>query len=235
MNKKNKTKNFIKKQKNFILMQDKKFEREILVVPRKILFREKKFQGFLNFKEYNYIPTVLKNSMWIKRKKAEFNPYYQQIIPYGVIVDTKSKSVFVYKRSSSNGYSERRLYNKISLGVGGHIEKKDLKCNIKKSGRNVFECCLLREIREELNISKKLNLLTFGFIKLEDTSIDKDHFGIVYLIELPKSKIILNKSEIASGEFLSLEKLYSLRKFAEGWTRALIKPLFDYYKKRKNN
>ncbi|MGB9748785.1 MAG: NUDIX domain-containing protein [Candidatus Woesearchaeota archaeon] len=213
-------------------MQQEKFEREILVVPRNILFAEKSFQGFLNFEEYNYIPIILKNFIWIKRKEAEFNPKYQQIIPYGVIVDSKSRSIFVYRRSSGQAYAEKRLYNKISLGVGGHIEKEDLAEEKNYSVKNIFERCLLREIREEINVENALNLFLFslfGFLKLEDNSIDKDHFGIVYLIEMPKSKMKLNKGEISSGKFVSFKELCSLRELAEGWTSALIDPLVDYY------
>ncbi|MEM2121541.1 MAG: NUDIX domain-containing protein [Candidatus Woesearchaeota archaeon] len=213
-------------------MNNEKFEKEILVVPRDVLFREKYFQGFMNVEEYNYIPIILKNSIWVKRKEAEFNPKYQQIIPYGVIINPKTKRVFVYKRSSEGKYSEKRLYNKISLGVGGHIEKEDLKN--KNSKKNIIESCLIREIKEELNVKNIKKSVLLGFLKLEDNSIDKDHFGVVYLIHLNNSKISVNKDEIALGKFISFEELYKLRRFAEGWTSALINPLIEHYKNNKN-
>ena len=55
------------------------------------------------------------------RPEMEQDPSYRQIIPYVAV--TRGDEVFATRRLDKGG--EARLHGRLSLGVGGHIERAD--------------------------------------------------------------------------------------------------------------
>ncbi|MCX6710190.1 MAG: NUDIX domain-containing protein [Candidatus Woesearchaeota archaeon] len=203
-----------------------KFEKEVLVVPRAKLFLEDEFTGFREMKGAEYLKRIKNSFEFIKRGLAETNPSYKQIIPYAVIANKKKGKAYLYTRGAGKGYSEKRLYSKGSMGVGGHIEHED--CNEGEKG--FLEKAMLREISEEISIKGKMEYKLFGFINFENTEVSRVHFGVVYLVETDAEEVSFNNEEIASGKMISGEELEKAagEMELEEWTEILIAPIKKY-------
>ncbi len=190
--------------------------KEALIVERNILFKEKYFQGFLPINEYDFISLILENVRYFSRgDELENNEGLQQIIPYVWIVNPKEKKVFAYKRASGKrNYRETRLMNKISCGVGGHIDKED--------SDNPIESAMIRELKEEVIMKKYPNPKIIGFLNDDSDEVGKVHFGIIAIAET-KSNVRKGDNEMSEGKFYSveeLERIFNDNKInVEAWTR----------------
>lgn len=91
------------------------------------------------------LPPVLIDRSWCEKE-----PFYVQFIPYVTLhrlnALTKEKELFAYTRGGSSG--EERLKDKISVGVGGHVET--LPNQPAEDLRAVLFDAALREIEEEI-------------------------------------------------------------------------------------
>src|SRR3989344_2953195 len=204
--------------------------KEALIVKRDILFKEKQFQGFSKKEEYDFIPIILGNfEYYLRGDDLENNINLQQIIPYVWIVNLNEKKVFAYKRASGKqNYSEERLMNKISCGVGGHVDKEDL---ISKGG--VIIKAMMRELMEEVKMKKYPKPKIIGFLNDDADSVGRVHFGIVAIAET-KEAVNKRDSEMTHGQFYSVDELEKL--FAdpanevENWTKMSWPFVKDYLK-----
>jgi predicted NUDIX family phosphoesterase len=186
-----------------------KMDKRIVVVSRDSLFREGEFTGYKQ--DGNYIETILREYRLMRRFEAEENPAWKQPIPYAVIMNN-SGEIYYYVRGSKD-YSEKRLAQKGSIGIGGHIDEDDLK------SENFIEEALRREALEEVML-KPESIEHLGYINLEDTPVSRVHFGIVYLI---RGDVKAHSSEISLGRMTSIQELEKLP--MEEWSREALKAI----------
>ena len=208
-----------------------------LVVKRDILFSERYFQGFLDADEHDYISKVLENyEYYIRGDELENNSSLQQVIPYVWVINPKEKKVFAYKRASGKqNYSETRLMDKISCGVGGHIDREDSdvkmlehfehpKVQHKTQGlsNNPIEKAMMRELMEEIVMKEYPKPKIVGYLNDDSDSVGRVHFGIVAVAETT-ADVKKGDNEMAHGRFYSideLERLFSDTNYeVESWTR----------------
>lgn len=185
-----------------------KKDEKILVVERYVLFSEQAVQGFLpisNFSEYEKI--VRNNQKFLWRSAMEHDPTYKQIIPY--LVFNYADKYFVMQRKSTA--SEERLKNKYSLGIGGHIREEDLQ------GKSLADWSK-REFEEEVNFTGNLVIEPQGIINDDSNDVGKVHVGFVFLLNGDSADISV-KSELKSGELLSLEEMKPLYASMETWSQ----------------
>lgn len=199
--------------------------KEVLIVKREILFEDKYFEGFLDAEEHDYISKVLENYEYhIRGDELENNEKLQQIIPYVWIVNSFKKQVFAYKRASGKqNYSEERLMNKISCGVGGHIDRED--------SDNPIENAMMRELMEEIIMNKYPKPIIIGYLNDDSDSVGKVHFGVVAIAETLED-VKKRDNEMAEGRFYSvfeLEEIFSDSRYeVESWTRLSWPFVRDY-------
>ncbi len=189
--------------------------KEALVVQRDILFKDNYFQGFLPFERADFIKVVLSNYEYHKRgQDLENNPELQQIIPYVWIINPKTKQVFTYRRAPDKNYTEKRLRNKLSCGIGGHIDKTD--------SENPIINAMMRELREEVLMSKYPQPKIIGYLNEDISEVGKVHFGVVAIAET-NEEVEKGSEEIADGRFMSINELEALfsnpENDIESWTR----------------
>src|ERR1700721_936133 len=106
-------------------------DEQILVVRRAHLFADSgsavngAWHGLkeVNFDHYMHIINHKKE--FHPRSIMETDPHYKQIIPY--LIFEHNNSYFLMQRQSKS--SEKRLSNKLTLGIGGHIRKEDMEEN----------------------------------------------------------------------------------------------------------
>lgn len=208
---------------------------EILVVKRDVLFKDFYFSGFVTKEQMNYIPTILgKNEFQVRTPELEANPNFKQIISYIWIINPKTKQVFAYRRAGKKEhYNENRLMNKISCGVGGHIDKED-------AGWEVIEKVMMRELKEEIKMDKYPVPKVVGFINDDSNEVGKVHMGVVAIVETT-DKVEKGDNEMVSGQFYSTGHLYTIGELekmfndttneVEGWTRISWPFIKDYLSK----
>jgi predicted NUDIX family phosphoesterase len=189
--------------------------KEALVIERNILFKDETFQGFLPQTQRNLIPTILSNFKFHPRgEELETNKELQQIIPYVWILNPKTKQVFAYRRAPNENYTEKRLRNKWSCGVGGHIDKEDSEDPIANA--------MMRELQEEIKIAEYPTPKIVGYLNDDKDSVGLVHFGVVAIAETPHNAE-KGDEEMAEGRMFSIPELEAL--FAnpendiEAWTQ----------------
>lgn len=188
---------------------------KVLVLPTKHITNVVYSEGFLKI-DLDLISELMeKYGKYIPREKAEFDESYRQIIPYVVLKD--HDNYYLFKRTKKQG--EKRLHEKYTLGVGGHVNLKDThKDGIWKS----FKEGMRREVKEEVEIYIK-NIEYLGIINDLSTPVSRVHLGIAYLADV--KFFGLNEPNKFKVEKLPLVALKKFEEKMEGWSRLVLKEL----------
>jgi predicted NUDIX family phosphoesterase len=186
----------------------------IIVIEKKKLFKDTAlWQGFKKV-DYSFYENINNNYQVYQRNLAEEDFNFKQIIPYMIF---KYKNyIFCMQRNSSGG--EKRLYEKYTIGIGGHIKKEDIKSN------NIVEWGI-REFNEEIEYYGEYNSTKIiGCINDELTDVGKVHIGILILIEGNTNKISV-KSELKKGKMMNINELKEHENKMEYWSSIALKEL----------
>jgi len=188
-------------------------DEEILVVKRELIFQHD--SSWYGLKQLNYdwyLWAIEHYGQFNSRSLMESDPRYKQIIPYLVFMN--NDKVFVMQRKDTA--SEKRLASKLSVGIGGHIRKEDL------LGTTIFDWAR-REFNEEVVYNDKFEFEPLGIVNDDSNSVGEVHLGFVFLLKGSTSNIKV-KSELKSGEMISLESIKDLSKY-ETWSQLVLKAL----------
>lgn len=189
---------------------DTKWNEQILVVKRSILFPEGTWQGVKAVNFDAYLSLIKENKEFVSRGPAETNFEYKQIIPY--LIFKFQDQFFLMQRQKKA--SEQRLASKYSLGIGGHLRQEDLKKD------DIFEWAK-REFYEEVNYKGTINITPLGILNDDSNDVGKVHLGFVLLLEGDNPNISV-KSELASGALLSLNQCKAHYSGMETWTQLVF-------------
>jgi len=120
---------------------------------------------------HDYMEAIIQHAEWRPREEIELDERWRQVIPY-TIFTTPNSFVFSYCRKGG----DERLNEKMSFGVGGHIERCDKEVTVYDTILNAAR----REIDEEVNVKSPLNLVYRGIIYDHSDSIGRTHIGVVF-------------------------------------------------------
>lgn len=181
-----------------------KMDEQILAVSRATLFDNEKdeFQGVLTDNDkLAIISARFEDYTVVRRGDAESDTTLKQPIPYVVV--RRDNEIFAYKRLSGGG--EERLFNKVSIGVGGHMNKVD---ELDTFSEQFLEN-MLRELEEELEIeAEHVALTTVGLINDDSDEVGKVHIGILIIADIGSGdNVSVRENEQLEGEWMTLEKL----------------------------
>ncbi|HKO55869.1 MAG TPA: NUDIX domain-containing protein [Thermoanaerobaculia bacterium] len=141
--------------------------------------------------------------LFIPRPRAEISPEFKQIIPYVVI--RGGGEYFLLRRLPKQG--ETRLHDKLSLGIGGHINPgHDLLAGLRK------------ELEEEVSIDDPYELSFVGILNDDSTEVGRVHLGAVYMLETSRN-VRVRETEKMTGSFVPREALGPLREAMESWSQ----------------
>ena len=147
---------------------------------------------------------IASKHFYIPRVEAEVSPQYRQIIPYVVI--THGGDVFTLRRTRKQ--NEARLHDKISIGIGGHINPgHDLLAGLRK------------ELDEEVSVESPYALDFSGILNDESTEVSRVHLGAVFVLRAPNANVTVRETEKMSGSWVSRSGLASLRDAMESWSQ----------------
>jgi len=178
-----------------------------------------KEQGLIHGSSDELKMIVLKG-MLRKRNELEEDPLFKQIIPYAVI--SNKESFYLFKRTS--GQTEKRLHNKLSLGVGGHMNPRD--------SMESKEQYLLDELKRELYEEVKFlngclveNIEFIGFINDDTIPVGRVHIGLLYNIHLSNKEVYINETDKMTADWIDKS---NLAEFYEGMKKKK-KIVFDFF------
>lgn len=201
-----------------VILSDSKYNEEIIVIKRDLLFAyQPVWNGIQQVDVELYSDLILTKKESMLRGLAENDVKYKQIIPY--VIFKHNETYFLMQRSATS--SESRLAAKYTLGIGGHLRKKDMVSN------NITEWGQ-REFHEEINYSGKLSYQILGILNDDSNDVGKVHMGIV-ICATGDSDAISIKSELALGTLVNLETCAAHFDKLETWSQHVIRFLQASY------
>jgi predicted NUDIX family phosphoesterase len=201
-------------------VQDEKYlEEYVLAFPTQLLDKIGTFEG-VSFDLDKYLHVILdpKNHTFIKRKDAESNPAFKQLIPYALLYC--EDKFFVYRRGKL--LDEKRLLGNYSLGIGGHISVTD-----PGLFGTSYDDGLMREINEEVSIESQYTKRIVALLNDNSNEVGKVHFGVVHILTLEKPLVKPREKSINETKFLGIGELQKdIEKF-ENWSKICIEHMHN--------
>lgn len=196
-----------------------KMDEMIIVAPGAWIFQGNDlfFQGVLTDPEkIKEITSNLDEAIgFMRRGDAEKALQFKQPIPYAVI--KRGNEIFIYERLTGGG--EERLHNKLSIGVGGHMNRTSQTHTFEEE----LKINLLREVEEELDIDEgKFEVNTIGFINDNTNEVGVVHLGVLVTIEISEEQNVkVRETDQLSGRFISIEELKEKETYdrLENWSK----------------
>ncbi len=166
------------------------------------------------------LKVVIQNGLFRKRSELEEDPSFKQIIPYAVI--SNQESFYLFNRTS--GQTEKRLHNKFSLGIGGHMNPG----NSKESKEKYLINELKRELFEEVNLLNTClieDIAFIGFINDDTIPVGRVHIGLLFIIHISNKDVDINETDKMTADWIDKADLAEFYEGMETWTKIA----FDYY------
>lgn len=200
-----------------------KFDEQIIVVPRKVLFNDEKnaFNGFLhknNIKGKD-IFNALSEYEVKRRGDMEEDSKFKQLISYCLLENEKGE-ILVYERLSGGG--EERLHGQSSIGVGGHMNDVMGADSINE----VLRVNAQRELEEEVGLAKEdyQNMEYLGFINDDNNEVGKVHMGIVFKITVSTTDVEAKETDTLRIKWVEKGSIESYDDF-ETWSALILQDL----------
>jgi len=205
-----------------------KLDKMVLVQDRNVLLAHRKSDRgfeFMSPEDSAALFKDLQDGFFHSRYDCEKDELVLQPAHY-VVICGPNETVFEYRRASDiKHYRDRRLFGKRSVGIGGHIIKRD--------GPNYIENSLNREIEEEVRFDGSRREPKFvGTLFSRRRGVDRVHFGLVYSLA-SDGNVVPNEKSIPFGKMRPIDGIRrSLGKNEdyETWSRLLIPHLKDIYR-----
>jgi len=180
-----------------------------------------KEQGLIK-ENIDVLKGVVQKGLFRKRGELEEDPSYKQIIPYAII--SNKDSFYLFKRTSSQ--REKRLHNKLHLGVGGHMNPG--------SSKEADEQYLISELKRELFEEVKLlnaclieDIEFIGFLNDDSIPVGRVHIGLLYNIHVSNKDVIINETDKMTANWIDKSDLVDFYEEMETWSQFA----FDNYNK----
>lgn len=161
---------------------------------------------------------ILENHVFMLRGEAEYNFEHKQIIPY-VVVHHKDKYLLLQRTSNQ---SEKRLHNKYSLGIGGHINPVSA-----MKYENIIIDSMYRELSEEVEVNDHGTLKFAGIINDESNSVSKVHLGLLYVLEVLSPEFEVLEKDKMTAEWVSEDELKDYYHKFETWSQIVYDEYID--------
>ena len=153
---------------------------------------------------------ILEKHIFMSRDLAEYDFEHKQVIPYLII--RKGDSFLLLQRKSKQ--TEKRLHNKFSLGIGGHINPDS-----SEHGNNLIIGGLYKELHEEVSINSPSTLTFIGTINDESNSVSKVHLGLLYELDVLSDTYEVLEKDKMSAQWENRKNLIHYYDRLETWSQ----------------
>jgi predicted NUDIX family phosphoesterase len=168
-------------------------------------------QGFLPLAKYH---KQFGSAFWGKcnislmpRDTAESAEEWKQLVAY-ILVEDEAGRILVYRRCKKQG--ETRLMGLKSIGVGGHVESRDIpeagaRASLWGCPKAVPEAAI-RELKEELGVTLG-DVSIIGYINDDSNPVGRVHFGVVFLAILSPGTVVTYRDGVTEPEWHYLDDI----------------------------
>ncbi|UCD35271.1 MAG: NUDIX domain-containing protein [Nitrospiraceae bacterium] len=153
---------------------------------------------------------ILSNHAFMPRDEAEYNDAHRQVIPY-VLIRNGDRFLLLKRLSRQR---EKRLHNKYSLGIGGHVNPDPA-----GNGDNVIMSGLYRELHEEVFLDDPGEVSFVGVINDESSSVSRVHLGLLFELHVRSSGYRVLETEKMTARWVSHHDLGQYYSNLETWSR----------------
>ena len=199
-----------------------KFDEQIIVVPRSVLFNDDKMLSMVLHKNNikgKDIFNALSEYEVKRRGDMEEDPTFKQLISYCLLENEKGE-ILVYERLSGGG--EERLHGQSSIGVGGHMNDVVGADSINE----VLRVNAQRELEEEVGLASEdsQNMEYIGFINDDTNEVGKVHMGVVFKITVHTSDVEAKETDTLRIKWVEKGSIESYDDF-ETWSALILQDL----------
>lgn len=186
------------------------FDEHVLCIERADAWpRAPEPQGLVT-EDLERLQTVIRErSFFMPRREVEEDPTYLQIISF--VVFRHGDRYFLTQRLRAS--TERRLRQRYSLGVGGHLNPGDTR------GGDVIEGGMRREWEEEVCYQGDFQARLLGVLNDASAPVSRVHLGLVFLVDGSTPEIRVREVKKLSGELLTLDEMRIYYLDMEGWSQ----------------
>jgi predicted NUDIX family phosphoesterase len=214
----------------------------VLVVPRARLFRNGGFYGFRREGLVGYLAAIAGYAFFARRDQVEENPSLKQIIPYTVV--RHAARIFLVGRTRRG--SEARLREKLSIGLGGHINPVDnqpdlfpgtaaaargIEPQAVEPGRGpaegepagtLVDAAMARELTEEVELPPGWRARPVGALNDDVEAVGRVHFGLVYVADVPSPDVRIRETTKLTGAFATMAEVRDAYSRLESWSQFIL-------------
>jgi len=209
---------------------------QVLVVPRARLFPNEGFYGFSREGLEGYLAAIAGHAFFARRDQVEEDPSLKQIIPYTVV--RHDGRIFLVGRTRRG--SETRLREKLSIGLGGHINPVDNQAElftpaaaetaIETGGRadegesagTLVDAAMARELTEEVDLPPGWRARPVGVLNDDVEPVGRVHFGLVYVADVPSPDVRIRETTKLTGAFASMTEVREAYARLESWSQFIL-------------
>lgn len=205
-----------------------KHAEKVLVVKRSDVFADGIWHGLKVDGLAKILKTISTNYKFLPRAGVEEDARWQQIIPY--LTFTHQKKIFLMRRKKD--HTDRRLASLYSIGVGGHINEKDIRSitGIKSTTGSLIMEWAKREFEEEVDYKGKYKLEFLGLVNDDSNEVGLVHLGLIIRL-IGDSDQISVRDEHKSGILVNLAEVGKYSKQMETWSRIV----YDYLNGKRSS
>ena len=190
-------------------------QEQVLVVDRQALEAHLGGALFATDRVEEIAEFIRAEHFFLPRAGAEQDQTVKQIIPYVVI--RRGEEYFLLRRLKKQ--TEARLRDKLSLGVGGHINPTEAAAD------DPLLAGLMRELNEEVAVEIAA-LRWVGILNENDGGVSDYHAGLVCLLDTD-GEVTVRETEKMTGSWASLVELRAVYDRLETWSQIVLDHLLS--------
>jgi len=187
----------------------------VFAVPRHLILEPRHhvraWRGVLEVDAGPYLERTRRHGAFRPRSDAEHDPTWKQVIPYLVVRD--GPRYLLMRRTRAGG--DERLYERYSIGVGGHLNPGD---------GDVLEG-LRREWAEEVAASFEPAFRFVGLLNDDSDPVGAVHLGFVYQADTGGQPVAIRETDKLGGGFATPAEVAAVAEGMESWSRLLFEHL----------
>jgi predicted NUDIX family phosphoesterase len=181
---------------------------QVLVIPRTAIMDDPGWVGVRAERIEEFPGIVDRDGAFVDRASAERDRTLKQVIPYLVLSD--GPRLFLMQRTRAGG--DRRLHDRWSIGVGGHINPGD----------GGLAGGLRREWAEEIEADFVPDFRLVGLLNDDRNDVGSVHIGAVYVADAGGRAVAVRETDKLSGAFASRPAVVAVADRLETWSALVL-------------
>jgi predicted NUDIX family phosphoesterase len=175
---------------------------------------------FTNDRSQEILSKIREQHKFMPRDEAENDPKWKQIIPYVLV--RHQDNYLMLRRFKTQG--EARLHDKLSLGVGGHINQDTPMHGF----TDIISASLHRELDEEITLKSSYEVHAIGVLNDDSSAVGKVHLGLAFLLAVKSSGFEVNEKDQMSATWATVDEIQAAYDQLEGWSQILFERCIKY-------